>query len=96
MLSRRSVAFQGTALTLSLLAPGHHAQAQATTWPDRPVRVVVPFGPGGAIDILIRILAPHFPRSAMGRTSSWIIAPVRAAPLVLRMWRRRARMAAPC
>ena len=67
MLSRRSVAFQGTALTLSLLAPGHHAQAQATTWPDRPVRVVVPFGPGGAIDILIRILAPHFPPLGNGQ-----------------------------
>ena len=67
MLSRRSVAFQGTAFTLSLLAPGHHAQAQATTWPDRPVRVVVPFGPGGAIDILIRILAPHFPPLSNGQ-----------------------------
>lgn len=67
MLSRRSVAFQGTALTLSLLAPGRHAQAQGTTWPDRPVRVVVPFGPGGAIDILIRILAPHFPPLGNGQ-----------------------------
>jgi tripartite-type tricarboxylate transporter receptor subunit TctC len=67
MLSRRSVAFQGTALALSLLAPGHHAQAQAITWPDRPVRVVVPFGPGGAIDILIRILAPHFPPLGNGQ-----------------------------
>ena len=67
MLSRRSVAFQGTALALSLLAPGRHAQAQAITWPDRPVRVVVPFGPGGAIDILIRILAPHFPPLGNGQ-----------------------------
>ena len=67
MLSRRSVAFQATALALSLLAPGHHAQAQTTTWPDRPVRVVVPFGPGGAIDILIRILAPHFPPLGNGQ-----------------------------
>jgi len=67
MLSRRSVAFQGTALALGLLAPGRHAQAQAITWPDRPVRVVVPFGPGGAIDILIRILAPHFPPLGNGQ-----------------------------
>ncbi len=69
MLSRRSVAFQGTALALSLLAPGRHAQAQAQaiTWPERPVRVVVPFGPGGAIDILVRILAPHFPPLGNGQ-----------------------------
>ena len=67
MLSRRSVAFQGTALALGLLAPGRHAQAQVITWPDRPVRVVVPFGPGGAIDILIRILAPHFPPLGNGQ-----------------------------
>lgn len=33
------------------------ARAQATSWPDRPVRVIVPWPPGGSTDVLARILA---------------------------------------
>ena len=68
MLSRRKFALHGTALTFGFSGLGGPAQAQPTGWPDRPVRVVVPFGPGGAIDILIRILAPHFPPHGNGQT----------------------------
>ena len=31
-----------------------HAQ---TTWPTKPIRIVVPFNPGGAIDALVGIIA---------------------------------------
>lgn len=33
------------------------AQASAQSYPSRPIRIVVPFGPGGNVDVLIRPLA---------------------------------------
>lgn len=33
------------------------AAALAQTWPDRPIRLILPFSPGGAIDALARLLA---------------------------------------
>ncbi len=48
----------------SLLALGAAlpCPALAQTWPSRPIRIVVPFGPGGIIDVVARIVA-----EAMGR-----------------------------
>ncbi len=46
---------------LSLFAT--EAAAQAPAWPDRTVRMVVPFAPGGTSDVLGRILATHLSNS---------------------------------
>jgi tripartite-type tricarboxylate transporter receptor subunit TctC len=40
------------ALTLGLAAP-----AMAQAWPDRPVRIIAPFGPGSSPDLMARLLA---------------------------------------
>src|SRR5215212_10551735 len=34
-------------------------RAQPGTWPDRPLCLIVPFPPGGAIDAMTRLLAPR-------------------------------------
>lgn len=55
MKRRNALALLGT-LPLASAAPSL-VRAQDTNWPSKPVRVVVPFGPGGSGDIVSRIVA---------------------------------------
>lgn len=46
----------GLAAALGCLGPAQLVQAQST-WPDKPVRLVVGFPPGGGVDVMARIVS---------------------------------------
>ena len=55
MLDRRRFVALSCALTLAPILGPHVARAQAA-WPSRSVKVIVPFAPGGATDIIARTI----------------------------------------
>ncbi len=52
------IALLAPVAALALLAAAPHEAVAQTKYPDRPVRIIVPFGPGGSSDILARALSP--------------------------------------
>ncbi len=62
--TRRHIWRAGAALGLAPLAAPNLARAQAS-WPSGPIRVVVPFPPGGSVDTIVRLVQPHL-QEALG------------------------------
>lgn len=54
-------------LSAAAMLLGHGGAAQAQAWPVKPVRIIVPFAPGGGTDIQARLLGKNFYES-MGQT----------------------------
>ena len=54
-------------LLISAVTLGVSGAVHAQNWPDKTVRVIVPFGPGGGTDIQGRLLGKKFYES-MGQT----------------------------
>jgi len=48
---------RGLAATLALALAGVGTGALAETWPSKPVKIVVPYAPGGAVDVVTRKMA---------------------------------------
>ena len=59
-ITRRQL-LQGSAATLAAPMLGTGALAQGT-WPNRPVRVIVPYPPAGGADTVARICSPSSAR----------------------------------
>jgi tripartite-type tricarboxylate transporter receptor subunit TctC len=58
-----SLAVLVLALSATMTSNAVHAQAQAPAWPNKPVRILIAFPPGGAIDIVARIMGPRLSES---------------------------------
>ena len=61
--------FNSTLVLAMLVAAAPTVEAQSERWPTKPVRVVVTFPPGGASDVVARLLAPKL----AGGGPQWLV-----------------------
>jgi len=55
------------------------AVAQSGPYPNRPIKLVVPFVPGGTLDVVARMLARQL-QEGFKQAVVWTTGPVRAVP----------------
>ena len=68
-MTARVVRALGAAACIAFGSPAWAAGAEAS-YPSRPIRLVLPYPPGGGIDALARVLAPKL-SAAMGQ--QWVV-----------------------
>jgi tripartite-type tricarboxylate transporter receptor subunit TctC len=56
VLSKRDFLSAGATLGFGALTAGH-AAAQTAAYPSRPIKIVIPFGPGGPTEFILRLIA---------------------------------------
>ena len=83
---RELLATTGSAVAAATVA-GSAARA-ADPWPSKPIRVIMPFGAGGSMDILSRLLAPIV-SEALGQP---VVVENRAGATGTLAWRRWQRL----
>ena len=79
-------------VTLLLAGPSF---AQTSDYPNRPVKMVAPFAPGGPVDVVARVLAPKL-SEGLGQQFYVENIPAAAAISARRCPRRRRPTAIPC
>jgi tripartite-type tricarboxylate transporter receptor subunit TctC len=57
-MTRRRLLRTAAAATGALAVPAIGLRTAWAAWPERPVRLLVPFGPGGPVDVVARLLQP--------------------------------------
>ena len=48
-------------------ASGAQAQATADKYPEKPIKIIVPFAPGGSVDILARVIGQKLTENGASR-----------------------------
>lgn len=60
--SRRTALVAGAAAGMALLGPSTWAQG-ADNFPNKPIRIMYPFSPGGGMEVVLRSMAEHMQRT---------------------------------